>query len=243
MKGVRNTRGGCGWKSQARLGNGEGLSQRIAEYDPVNCEFVIARGTRKSWQSRGARSLETEESRGKDANPVGAVISDPSIRRSIDAPECNESGMTCDSATVLNQVSGPVPNYSFQRAETFDPIDIMVVGGYLGMESYTNPSTNCVTSGRASWLHRWFTATFWYKEGSSSFVSEWLTCQGFGAITYGVYSNEWFCQTFTYFPGSATVEFVNKMTVRPAYTDFEGTIWRYGQCSTLLRSQIDYWRV
>ncbi len=210
----------------------------MVEFDPGKCEFVIAKGTLKSPPPTPTRS-ESEPLSAAGVAPRATILKTPNVRQYFGDSGCSESGAACDSAIVYDVGVGL--SYSYQATKSHDPIHARVVAGYLGMEAQISGS--CVTAGRAAWEHYWLAVTGWHRDYAQSFVTEWLSCNGFGAATYGVYTNNAFCQEFTWLGDYATVEFYNHMTVRPVYTDFEYNIWFDGNCTQLLHADIDNYRV
>lgn len=142
MQGRRIPNGSCAWEGERTLAPGQRISERLAAYDPLTCELIIARGAyTPNMDSPGMSSRISELA----VSTLFGCGSNPS--------PCAGNPLNCQPAT-------PDVGRAWQMTEFLDPIDIEVTQDQIDISWRYNFECVGEISGGYHYMS-WRTGTGW----------------------------------------------------------------------------------
>ena len=165
--GDRNARGQCAFRNTETLRLGERSAIRIVEFDPISCEFTVARG--QLTEGLQATSRLERQSKGYHLDFGGEATS--------------MSGPGTPEAPAEDiPISSPMPGVALQQLIAYDPFHIMLAEDGNTINYTWNTSTSCLTAAIGNHYTAWLAEDGWYRRYAYAFGGG-LSCQSASGST------------------------------------------------------------
>lgn len=197
--GDRNARGQCAFRNTETLRLGERSAIRIVEFDPISCEFTVARG--QLTEGLQATSRLERQSKGYHLDFGGEATS--------------MSGPGTPEAPAEDiPISSPMPGVALQQLIAYDPFHIMLAEDGNTINYTWNTSTSCLTAAIGNHYTAWLAEDGWYRRYAYAFGGG-LSCQSASGSTTSGFTNPIFCDLSGGLPGGITdVDFTTNQITR-----------------------------